>query len=145
MKALSVLFIAIICCVIAKKPAESGPALQTRTCGMPADALPFYRAFNSPDTDHWYTPDVNAMNTFNKEGWLLEGVLGLVFLTQEEGTAPLFHLINLATIDNFYTMNISEVRSRLRRGSGVHFDGKPADGVHLPNASVRQRPGISSL
>ncbi|KAJ7629040.1 hypothetical protein FB45DRAFT_1004435 [Roridomyces roridus] len=93
-------------------------ALKPRTCGAPADAVPFYRAYNSPRIDHWYTYDVNALvsNGFNPQGWLLQNVLGLVFLTEEEGTAPLFHLYNSVVTDNFYTMNTSEVTAAQQNG-----------------------------
>ncbi|KAJ7629041.1 hypothetical protein FB45DRAFT_47592 [Roridomyces roridus] len=95
---------------------QSAMALKPRTCGAPADAVPFYRAYDSARTDHWYTYDVNALNDFNPQGWLLQNVLGLVFLTEEEGTAPLFHMYNGAVMDNFYTMNTSEVTAAQESG-----------------------------
>ncbi|KAJ7617112.1 hypothetical protein FB45DRAFT_1063650 [Roridomyces roridus] len=108
--------------VMASTPLTS--ALKPRTCGAPADAVPFYRTYNSARIDHWYTYDATALNTFNPEGWLFENVLGLVFLTQEEGTAPLFHLLNSVVHDNFYTMNSSEVTAAQQ--NGYETSGNPS-------------------
>ncbi|KAJ7616118.1 hypothetical protein FB45DRAFT_841768 [Roridomyces roridus] len=88
-----------------------GLSLEYRTCGAPADAVPLYRLFNSRSgsVDHWYTPDAAAVTDAVPKGYAFENVLGLVFLTQEEGTAPLYHVVSASATDNLYTMNLTEV------------------------------------
>ncbi|KAJ7624446.1 hypothetical protein FB45DRAFT_1060747 [Roridomyces roridus] len=119
---LSILIAACYQSAMAITPATS--ALKPRTCGAPADAVPFYRTYNSAKIDHWYTYDVNALNSFNPQGWAFQNALGFVFLTQEEGTAPLFHLFNSGVTDNFYTMNSSEVTAAQQNGYGI--SGNPS-------------------
>ncbi|KAJ6570575.1 hypothetical protein DFH09DRAFT_1080133 [Mycena vulgaris] len=100
-------------------PPESAAAIRTtETCGNIADVLPFYRTYDSAVIDHWYTPDVSGINIWNPRGYALEGVAGLVFLTQEEGTAPLYYLYSQAATDSFYTMSTTERDAALKNGYG---------------------------
>ncbi|KAF7346880.1 hypothetical protein MVEN_01440000 [Mycena venus] len=95
------------------------------TCGNPADAVPFYRSYHSANVDHWYTPDVAQINTYNPQGFALQGVAGLVFITQEPGTTPFYRLYNSALTDNFYTISLAEKVA-------AEQNGYITDGVSVP-------------
>ncbi|KAJ7616129.1 hypothetical protein FB45DRAFT_935330 [Roridomyces roridus] len=92
----------------------SGSTLEARTCGVPSDAVPFYRSFSSSRQDYWYSPDGTAVSTAIRAGYELQEVIGLIFLTQEEGTAPLYHLVDAT--HQLYTMNITEVAVQEQHG-----------------------------
>ncbi|KAJ7715287.1 hypothetical protein B0H14DRAFT_3171268 [Mycena olivaceomarginata] len=87
------------------KPASA--TAQTRsaqTCGDPADAVPFYSLFNSPTIDYYYTADAALVDAVFP-GYALQGLAGLVFVTQEESTVPFYRLHQLLanSNNNFFT------------------------------------------
>ncbi|KAJ6565952.1 hypothetical protein DFH09DRAFT_1314733 [Mycena vulgaris] len=87
-----------------------------QTCGDPANAAPFYRSYHSAHVDHWYTPDVTQINFFITQGFALQGVAGLVFITQEPGTTTFYRLFNSALTDNFYTISLAEKEAAEQNG-----------------------------
>jgi hypothetical protein len=97
------------------------PHIQKRTsdtcgaCGNPADALPFYRTFVSRQVDHCYTTNLQIVNG-QSATYLLQGVAGLVFTSQEESTVPFYRLYNPTIFDSFYTISATEKASALANG-----------------------------
>lgn len=90
----------------------------TETCGNPAHAVPFYRSYHSARIDHWYTADVQRINQFVQvpQGFALEGVAGLVFVTNEPGTTPFYRLYSATVGDNYYTISTAERDAALKNG-----------------------------
>ncbi|KAJ7043766.1 hypothetical protein C8F04DRAFT_1229241 [Mycena alexandri] len=105
------------------KPASATQA-QTRsaqTCGDPADAVPFYSLFNSATVDYYYTADAGLVDTVfpAPSGYALQGVAGLVFVTQEESTVPFYRLHQLlanSVNNNFFTTNTTERDLAIQQG-----------------------------
>jgi hypothetical protein len=80
----------------------------SETCGDPANAVPFYRSYNGAVVDHWYTSKVAEIIVYNPQGYGLQGVTGLVFVTQEPGTTPFYGLYSASNTDHFYTISLDE-------------------------------------
>ncbi|KAF7369567.1 hypothetical protein MVEN_00287000 [Mycena venus] len=96
---------------------KSAPEIHTtETCGNPAHGVPFYRTYHSAFIDHWYTPDVQRINEFLPQGFALEGIAGLVFVTEEPGTTQLYRLYSSAAKDNYYTTSAAERDAALKNG-----------------------------
>ncbi|KAJ7138364.1 hypothetical protein C8R44DRAFT_728504 [Mycena epipterygia] len=113
-------------------PESDGARIRTaETCGDPADAVPFYRSYASSDVDHWYTTDVQQINTFNPRGFALEGITGLVFVTQEAGTTPFYRLYSAAKTDNFYTISTTERDAALANGYVSDVNSNPVTYIYL--------------
>ncbi|KAJ7807522.1 hypothetical protein B0H13DRAFT_1510919, partial [Mycena leptocephala] len=87
------------------------------TCGDPTDALPFYRGYNPTVVDHYYTVDVNAVNAaVSSQGYPLQGVATLVFVTQEQSTVPFYHLYSSTATGHLYTISTTERDNALNNG-----------------------------
>ncbi|KAJ6525139.1 hypothetical protein B0H19DRAFT_1339858 [Mycena capillaripes] len=98
---------------------DSVPGLRNpEICGNPAHGVPFYRSYQSTSIDHWYTPDVQLVNHFvqTPQGFTLEGVTGLVFVTHEPGTTPFYRLFSPSAADNYYTISPAERDAALKNG-----------------------------
>ncbi|KAJ7722716.1 hypothetical protein B0H16DRAFT_1896069 [Mycena metata] len=121
----SVIFISLAVFTLAFHAEEPGPDVRRSadTCGNPADALPFYRAYNPAGVDHFYTADVNVL-LFSIGNYPLQEVAALVFVTQESSTVPFYRLYNSAATDNFYTTSTTEMDNALRNGY-VNVTGDP--------------------
>ncbi|KAJ7935831.1 hypothetical protein B0H13DRAFT_2304326 [Mycena leptocephala] len=98
---------------IAVRLTDASP--QKRTCGDPANALPFYRCYNPTGVDHYYTANPNHVNLYNS-GWPFQEVAAMVFITQEESTVPFYHLYKESVMDNYYTTSMAEVQAALKIG-----------------------------
>ncbi|KAF7375829.1 hypothetical protein MSAN_00472800 [Mycena sanguinolenta] len=110
---------------------HSAPKVQApQSCGKSTNAMPFYRSFNAARFDHWYTPDVSQINNFNPKGWALEGVTGMVFLTQEPGTTPFYRLYNYTLKDNFYTISPSEKAAAEANGYVTDATSSPVSYIY---------------
>jgi hypothetical protein len=68
---------------------------------------------NTATTMHLYTAGPLTV-TEEAPGWVLEGVEGLVFVTQEESTVQFYRLIS--TSDNFYTILTTERDNAIQNG-----------------------------
>ncbi|KAF8195257.1 hypothetical protein K438DRAFT_1760918 [Mycena galopus ATCC 62051] len=116
---LPAIFLSVAVCV-SSVFSFSGPAQDAarsaETCGDPADAVPFYRLYYSPTVDHVYITDVNLINPAIQDGYSLETVPAMVFVTQEESTLPFYRLYNAAATDSFYTLNTTERDMALASG-----------------------------
>ncbi|KAF8189105.1 hypothetical protein K438DRAFT_1593415 [Mycena galopus ATCC 62051] len=87
-----------------------------QTCGDPALGVPFYRTYHSGYVDHWYTSGVNLINEYLPQGYPLEGVTGLVFVTSEPGTTQLYRLFSQTVQNNYYTTSTAERDAALKNG-----------------------------
>ncbi|KAJ7835423.1 hypothetical protein B0H13DRAFT_1652641, partial [Mycena leptocephala] len=85
-------------------------------CGDPTNALSFYRVYNPTTVDHAYTTDVGVVNRSPANGYSLQCVAALVFVTQEESTVPFYRLVSSAASDNFYTISTMERDDALKNG-----------------------------
>ncbi|KAJ7792548.1 hypothetical protein B0H13DRAFT_1935701 [Mycena leptocephala] len=119
------------------KPASA--TAQTRsaqTCGDPADAVPFYSTFNSATVDYYYTADAAFVDVVfpAPSGYALQGLAGLVFVTQEESTVPFYRLHQLlanSVNNNFFTTNTTE---RVQPGPDRSAH------VYIPDGDLRAVP-----
>ncbi|KAF7430512.1 hypothetical protein PC9H_006220 [Pleurotus ostreatus] len=74
-------------------------------------ALPveFLRSYHAANTDHFYTTDVNEMNTAaTTYGYNREGNAGRVYTGKTRETTPLFRVYSDYWKDHFYTTNPQE-------------------------------------
>lgn len=63
------------------------------TCAPPAGAAPLFRFYKGgAASDHFYTVSASEANFVSNNGWVFERVEGYLFLTQQEGTVPLYRL-----------------------------------------------------
>ncbi len=74
------------------------------TFAASSKATPFYRYWNAPLGDHFYTVDRND-KALKPYGYGYEKVEGYVFRGQEPGTTPLYRYWNPAIRDHFYTID----------------------------------------
>jgi hypothetical protein len=85
------------------------------TCGDPLNSVPYYRTYSSSVVDHAYTADVPALNgAIVPGGYPVQGVTGLVFITQEVSTVQFYRLYSAAATDHFFTMSTTERDNALR-------------------------------
>ncbi|KAF8195262.1 hypothetical protein K438DRAFT_1827164, partial [Mycena galopus ATCC 62051] len=87
-----------------------------QTCGDPVDALPFYRVYQASTVTHAYTTNTIIVQNAILEGWTLQGVAAMVFVTQEVSTVPFYRLYNAADTDEFYTLNTTELDMAMQNG-----------------------------
>ncbi|KAF7337173.1 hypothetical protein MVEN_02155300 [Mycena venus] len=86
-----------------------GASLQRRTCGNPADAVPFLRAFKPATGDHLETTSTTEWeNAIESEGYQALSSIGRIFTTQEAGTVPLYRLFAGVPQLHFYTPSAVE-------------------------------------
>ncbi|KAF7351629.1 hypothetical protein MSAN_01595500 [Mycena sanguinolenta] len=79
------------------------------TCGDPDDTLAWYRLYNANLVTYSYTTDVPLVTTLILgNGYALQTIMGMVFVTQEESTVPCYFLSSPALEDNFVTINATE-------------------------------------
>ena len=71
-------------------------------------AYAFYRYFNSPSGDHFYTANYGELGA-GAHGYVLEGIQAYIPLQQYAGTIPLYRYWNLQGTDHFYTTNLGEL------------------------------------
>ena len=81
------------------QPAQTGGKIDQ----MPL-LVPLYRYWNVHFRDHFYTTLWKEVEV-GTHGWQFQGVQGLVYATQAEGTTPLYRYWNIQTLDHFYTTN----------------------------------------
>lgn len=79
--------------------------------------MPFYSLFNSPTVDYYYTADAALVDAVFP-GYALQGLAGLVFVTQEESTVPFYRLHQLLanSNNNFFTTNTTERDLAIQQG-----------------------------
>ncbi|KAF7351613.1 hypothetical protein MSAN_01593800 [Mycena sanguinolenta] len=69
------------------------------TCGDPDDTLAWYRLYNANLVTYSYTTDISLLTTLIRgNGYALQTIMGMVFVTQEDP----------ALEDNFVTINATE-------------------------------------
>jgi hypothetical protein len=69
---------------------------------------------NAVATMHLYSAAPLAVTNEAAPGWVLEGVEGLVFVTQEESTVQFYRLVSAS--DNFYTISTTERDNAIQNG-----------------------------
>ncbi|KAJ7120359.1 hypothetical protein C8R44DRAFT_982141 [Mycena epipterygia] len=79
------------------------------TCGDPDDTLAWYRV-NVPSLFAYaYGTDPAWISSIIlNDGYVLQTIMGMVFLTQEESTVPCYFLSSDVLADNFVTINATE-------------------------------------
>jgi hypothetical protein len=96
--------------------------LQRRTCGNPADAVPWLRAFKASTGDHFETTSAAEWeNVIELEGYTALSSVGRIFTTQEAGTTPLYRLFAGPSQLHFYTPSATERDQAV--GTGLTFEG----------------------
>ncbi|KAJ7708406.1 hypothetical protein B0H16DRAFT_1632732 [Mycena metata] len=110
------LCITLVSAVKINQPAVAVTGRTTQTCGDPSDAVPYYRTLSNALTDYYYTADAALVDTVfvGTGNYALQGVAGLVFLTQEESTVPFYRLGKTAV--NFFTANTTERDIAIQQG-----------------------------
>ncbi|KAK7450103.1 hypothetical protein VKT23_012985 [Stygiomarasmius scandens] len=83
-------------------------ARAAQTCGNPSNAVPFLRAFNPSNGDHFYTTNPTEMANAIRGAYKLEGTAAQVFTNQELSTIPFFRLFKPGVGDHFYTTSAAE-------------------------------------
>ncbi|KAJ7936552.1 hypothetical protein B0H13DRAFT_2649365 [Mycena leptocephala] len=64
-----------------------------------------------------YTINVKQVtNAIAGDGYILEDVAALVFITQEESTVPLYRLFSATAVDNIYTTSTTERDNAIKNG-----------------------------
>jgi len=68
---------------------------------------PMYRLYNQSNKDHIYTTSETEISdlTAAGAGWVLEGMIGVVYPNPRPGTVPLYRLYSAAAKDHIYTIN----------------------------------------
>ncbi|KAG6837770.1 hypothetical protein H0H93_001697 [Arthromyces matolae] len=103
-----------------------------QACANPANARPFYRAYNSAKVDHFYTLSQNEINTaIRSGGYVSEGISSYIFPNSQTGTVPLFRLYNPTVVDHFYTTSSTERNNAQRLG----YNSEGIAGYIYPNAN----------
>ncbi|KAJ7823647.1 hypothetical protein B0H13DRAFT_2445288 [Mycena leptocephala] len=105
--------------------------LQRRTCGNPADAVPWLRAFKASTGDHFET--TSAAEWENPSSWrerdqavgtglTFEGIAGYVYTDSTCGASPLYRLYQIVTGDHMYSMNAAEINTVVKT-QNYNFEG----------------------
>lgn len=78
--------------------------------------MPYYRLLSSALTDYYYTASAAQVDAVfgGPNSYALQGVAGLVFITQEESTVPFYRLTKFAV--NFFTANTTERDIAIQQG-----------------------------
>ncbi|KAJ7697801.1 hypothetical protein B0H17DRAFT_1130082 [Mycena rosella] len=98
-------------------PAPVTEIRSAETCGDPLNAVPYYRTYSSSVVDHAYTADVPALNGgIVRSGYPVQGVAGLVFVSQELSAVQFYRLYSAAATDHFFTMSTTERDNALKAG-----------------------------
>jgi len=91
-------------------------------------AVPFFRAYSTADTDHFYTTNYEEMkNAISNLSYTYESNMGLVFRLPTVSTAILYRLYHFTSgnIDHFYTTNQSEANHAIQE-QGYYDEGTSA-------------------
>ncbi|GJJ13268.1 hypothetical protein Clacol_007519 [Clathrus columnatus] len=87
------------------------PSLSGQRCEFNSLPIPLYHAFSPQFADDFYTTSISEMeSTLELSSFEGEGIIGLMFATQETGTIPLYRVFNPDMIDHSYTPDLSEVQ-----------------------------------
>lgn len=79
--------------------------------------LPFIRLYNPTINDHFYTTSRDeASLAQSRHGYRLEGELGWVYQSQQDGTEPIFRLWNPRAGKHFYTSSYIETQNAADNG-----------------------------
>jgi subtilisin family serine protease len=70
---------------------------------------PFFRYFNTSNSDHFYTTTWSELGAGGFSSWHYEGVQGYLSPTHKANTTKLFRYLNTKNGDHFYTTNWSEL------------------------------------
>ncbi|KAF7351628.1 hypothetical protein MSAN_01595400 [Mycena sanguinolenta] len=106
-------------------PALAGTGRSAATCGDPDDSLVFYRIHSASTFSYSYGTDLSFVSTaIRNSGYLLDGVMGRVFVTQEESTVPCYSLLSNALSDTLLTTNATERDAAVAAGYGVDPAGQ---------------------
>ncbi|KAJ7734848.1 hypothetical protein B0H16DRAFT_1695786 [Mycena metata] len=109
------LWVSLACAFI---PAPVMEMRTTETCGDPLNAVPYYRTYSSSFVSHALTANAPALNGGVLNGYGLQTVAGLVFVTQELSTVPFYRLQSGNHI--FYTTSTTERDAAIAAGYGVY-------------------------
>ncbi|KAJ7851461.1 hypothetical protein B0H13DRAFT_2665128 [Mycena leptocephala] len=114
---LSAIFLSVVVCLTAALDIPELGRRSSQTCGAPTDVLPFYRLFASTGNIYLYTINVQQVTGgIAGDGYILEDVAALVFITQEESTVPLYRLFSATAVDNIYTTSTTERDNAIKNG-----------------------------
>ncbi|KAJ7760010.1 hypothetical protein B0H16DRAFT_1688904 [Mycena metata] len=109
------LCITVVSALKINQPAVAVTRRTTQTCGDPSNAVPYYRTLSTPLSDYYYTADAALVDAvYVDNNYALQGVAGLVFITQEESTVPFYRLTKFAV--NFFTANTTERDIAIQQG-----------------------------
>ncbi|KAF7374141.1 hypothetical protein MSAN_00295500 [Mycena sanguinolenta] len=98
-------------------PSTTATERSAETCGDPDDALPWFRIHEAPSFAYSYSTDPSFISSaILHDGYVLETIMGRVFLTQEESTVPCYFLTSGTFADNFVTTNATERDTALTHG-----------------------------
>jgi len=91
---------------------KNGWVYQGISAYLPVDqtrgtTTPLYVYFNTFSNDHFYTRNFNLLKRGGKFGWKFQGVEGLVYQTQQQGTVPFHRYYNAKVKDHYYTADWS--------------------------------------
>ncbi|KAG0701107.1 hypothetical protein DFH29DRAFT_1000504 [Suillus ampliporus] len=115
----SILLFALFIALAKASPSARAAGLEVRG-GNPPDheccdsalAVGLLRAYQPVYLDHFYTTDVDEMNSaVTNLGYDAEGTTAYVFTASETSTIPLYRMYNPTVVDHFYTTSYSEVQN----------------------------------
>ncbi|KAH9830967.1 uncharacterized protein C8Q71DRAFT_862103 [Rhodofomes roseus] len=111
---------AIVLCIVATAmgavadPTASQDLTARADCDVDS-AVPFFRAYSTSATDHFYTTNYAEMkNAITNLSYSYEGNMGLIFRIPTVSTALLYRLYSPNAFDHFYTTNQSEANNAVR-------------------------------
>ncbi|KAJ7898621.1 hypothetical protein B0H14DRAFT_2674914 [Mycena olivaceomarginata] len=98
-------------------PSVAATERSTETCGDPDETLAFYRLHAASVFAYSYSTDAGFVSgAILNNGYVLESVIGMVFVTQEESTVPCYFLSSGTLEDNFLTTNTTERDAAIAHG-----------------------------
>ncbi|KAF7326781.1 hypothetical protein MVEN_02597300 [Mycena venus] len=106
------LWVSLACALFIPAPVMERQS--NETCGDPLEAVPYYRTYSSSKASHALTADVPALNTGIVDGYPLQGVVGLVFVTQAASIVPFYRLQSGS--HRFYTISTTERDNAIASG-----------------------------
>ncbi|KAF7351606.1 hypothetical protein MSAN_01593100 [Mycena sanguinolenta] len=120
-----------------------GTGRSAATCGDPDDTLVFYRIHSASAFSYSYGTDLSWLSTaIRNNGYLLDGVVGRVFLTQEESTVPCYVLINIPLADTLLTTNATERDAAVAAGVHPRAD---VPNLHLSDRDLWKHSHVSPV
>ncbi|KAJ7798333.1 hypothetical protein B0H14DRAFT_2906994 [Mycena olivaceomarginata] len=98
-------------------PSVAATERSAETCGDPHETLAFYRLHAASVFAYSYSTDAAFVSAAILEnGYVLESVIGMVFVTHEESTVPCYFLSSGALADNFLTISATERDAAIANG-----------------------------